>query len=245
MVRKLSSGFLILATLVLAAGMICVKLAQVGVFRSHETGRQDAGAALEMPVSGEPDLRLHFLSAWQAARIPRAARFDPPLGSEQGALVYNAQKFFEMNDSRGGHHTGDDLNGIGGANTDLGDPVFAVADGLVVFAGEPSPDWGKVVVIAHLAPDGTPMQSMVAHLDRIDAKQDALVWRGEKIGTVGTAGGRYPAHLHFEMLASDGIDLGAGYALAPLNRLDPAATIEKFRNSPADGWCPPMRFKHR
>lgn len=198
----------------------------------------DADAPLAMPVSGEPDHRFHFLSAWQTAQIPRALRFDPPLGSDHAGLVYNAQKFWEMNERRGGHHTGDDLNGIGGMNTDLGDPVFCAADGLVVYAGESSPGWGKIVVIAHQTPDGRTLQSMYAHLQRIDVTSGALVARGGKVGTVGTANGYYPAHLHFEMRASDGVDIGAGYAMFPLNRLDPAATLAALRNAGADELTP-------
>ncbi len=195
-------------------------------------------APLEMPVSGEVDHRFHVLSPWQAVQVPRALRFDPPMGSDHAGLVYNAQKFWEMNERRGGHHTGDDLNGIGGMNTDLGDPVFSTADGLVIYAGEPSPGWGKLVVIAHTSADGRPLHSMYAHLHQIDVTLGSLVARGGKVGTVGTANGYYPAHLHFEMRTSDGVDIGAGYTMFPLNRLDPTATISALRNSPQDDLSP-------
>jgi hypothetical protein len=192
-------------------------------------GLQSVGDPLEMPASGEPDFRFHTLSPWQAAMVPRAMRFDLPLGSEHGALVYNAQKFWEMNEKRGGRHTGDDLNGIGGMNTDLGDPVFSVADGLVLYAAEPSPGWGKLILVAHRASDGRSLHSMYAHLDRIDVKSGDLVARGSRIGTVGTANGYYPAHLHFEMRESHGVDIGGGYSLYPFNRLDPEKTIASLR----------------
>ena len=205
-----------------------------GLLIPRQSGAIDADSPLEMPVTGEVDHRFHFLSAFETARIPQAVRFDPPMGTEHGGLVYNAQKFWEMNEKRGGHHTGDDLNGIGGMNTDLGDPVFSTADGLVIYAGEPSPGWGKLVVIAHKAPDGRPLHSMYAHLHRIDVSLGSLVPRGGKVGLVGTANGYYPAHLHFEMRTSDGVDIGAGYAMFPLNRLDPLATISSLRNSAAD-----------
>jgi len=201
-------------------------------------GFQDADVPLSVPETGTPDHRFDLSAAWLTAIIPRALRFDPPLGSEHGALVYNAQKFWEMNDKRGGRHLGDDLNGIGGMDTDLGDPVFAIADGLVLFAGESSPGWGKVVIIAHRLPAGRILQSMSAHLDRIDVAPGALVPRGGRIGTVGTANGFYPAHLHFELRDGDGADIGAGYAMIPLNRLDPTATIAALRNAAADDLAP-------
>lgn len=222
-------SFNLLLILVIAAMVGAVVLVDKG-----RAGGADADNPLGMPGTGEMDHRFHFLSAWQAVQVPRALRFDPPLGSNHGGLVYNAQKFWEMNDKRGGHHTGDDLNGIGGMNTDLGDPVFNTADGLVVYAGEPSPGWGKLVVIAHTTADGLPLHSMYAHLNRIDVVLGSLVARGGKVGIVGTANGYYPAHLHFEMRTSDGVDIGAGYAMFPLNRLDPTATISALRNSAAE-----------
>lgn len=215
----------------LLIGVITAMVAAVVLIDKGRSTEMDAGAPLEMPLSGEVDHRFHFLSAWQAVQVPQALRFDPPMGSEHGGLVYNAQKFWEMNEKRGGHHTGDDLNGIGGMNTDLGDPVFSTADGLVIYAGEPSPGWGKLVVIAHKAADGRPLHSMYAHLNQIDVVLGNLVARGGKVGTVGTANGYYPAHLHFEMRASDGVDIGAGYAMFPLNRLDPMGTVSALRNS--------------
>jgi Peptidase family M23 len=193
---------------------------------------------LSAPVDGALDFRFQFLSVWHAAEIPLALRFDPPLGTENGGLVYNAQKFWDMNTARGGHHTGDDLNGIGGMNSDLGDPVFAVADGLVIYTGEPSPGWGKLIILAHTTLAGLPLQSMFAHMQEIDVQRGTLVARGQKIGRVGTANGNYPAHLHFEMRASDGIDLGAGYTMQPLNRLDPSATIDSLRNAASDEISP-------
>jgi murein DD-endopeptidase MepM/ murein hydrolase activator NlpD len=219
--------------------VILLAAAAVAVFLlARRSAEIDADSPLPMPANGEPDHRFHFLSAWETAQIPQALRFDPPLGSEHGGLVYNAQKFWEMNDKRGGHHTGDDLNGIGGMNTDLGDPVFCSADGLVIYAGEPSPGWGKLVVIAHRTADGRPLQSMYAHLHRIDVAIGTLVPRGGKVGIVGTANGYYPAHLHFEMRAGDGVDIGAGYTLSPLNRLDPMATVTSLRNSGDDELSP-------
>ncbi len=216
-----------------------VATAGIVLWETRKTGNfQDADAPLSLPENGEVDHRFDFPSAFQTAQIPTATRFDPPLGTAHLGLVYNAQKFWEMNDARGGHHTGDDLNGIGGMNTDLGDPVYATADGLVLYAGEPSPGWGKLIVIAHKTADGHTLHSMYAHLHQIGVSIGSLVARGGKIGTVGTANGYYPAHLHFEMRASDGVDIGAGYASNPLNRLDPMGTVNSLRNAAADDLSP-------
>lgn len=204
------------------------------------TNMQGADAPLFLPADGKPRHRLHQFSAWQLATIPEAPRFDAPMGSENGALTYNAQKFWEMNDKRGGHHTGDDLNGIGGMDTDLGDPVYATADGLVVYSGEPSPGWGKILVIGHRTNDGRLLQSMYAHLLRIDVPVGSIVARGRKIGLVGTANGYYPAHLHFEMRESDGVDIGGGYSMLPLNRIDPEKTVAELRGAPADQPAPSL-----
>ncbi len=191
-----------------------------------------------MPESGEVDMRFHMLSAWQANQIPNISRMDTPMGSENGALVYNAQPFWEMNNQRGGHHTGDDLNGIGGMNTDLGDPVFAAADGLVIYAGEPSPGWGNILILAHRGPNDQPLQTIYAHLEESKVSLGKLVGRSEIIGTVGTANNHYPAHLHFEIRQSDGAEIGGGYLKRFLNHLDPSAVIATMHDAEATGISP-------
>ena len=231
----------LLITLVLAAGIVGYvvwKTSQTGVAEVKLVGFQAADEPLRMPANGKPDMRFHMLSAWQANQIPPISKMDTPMGSENGALVYNAQKFWEMNKKRGGHHTGDDLNGIGGMNTDLGDPVFASANGLVIFAGEPSPGWGNVVVLAHKDSKGKPVRTMYAHLNDIRTTLDSLVARGEIIGTVGTANGYYPAHLHFELSLRDGIPIGSGYVSKPLARLDPAEFIATLHDPGPEGITP-------
>src|SRR3954462_873654 len=50
------------------------------------------------------DLGFQFPAPLELASIPTASRFDFPLGSEHGALAYNAQHFTDN------HHLGDDLN---------------------------------------------------------------------------------------------------------------------------------------
>ena len=134
------------------------------------------------------------------------------MGSEAAALTYNAQPFWSDNTQRGGHHTGDDINGIGGMNTDLDDPVYAIANGIVIYRSEPSPGWGKTLILAHRSPQGQILLSMYAHLNQNNSPFGDLVHLGEPIGTVGTANLNYPAHLHLEMRDSTGVHIGHGYS---------------------------------
>lgn len=227
---------------------LTIAFAMVGYFvwkSAHTTmkpvklvGYQDNAAPMILPESAGLDMRFHMLSAWQANQIPNISQMDPPMGSENGALVYNAQPYWEMNQQRGGHHTGDDLNGIGGMNTDLGDPVYAAADGLVIYTGEPSPGWGKTIILAHRDANQQPLQTMYAHLDKSKVLLGSLVARGEVIGTVGTANGNYPAHLHFEIRQSNGVEIGGGYLKSFLNHLDPSAIIASMHDSAASGIAP-------
>lgn len=179
------------------------------------------------------------LSPAEIAALPLAVRFDHPLGSQNAALTYNAQPF------RTTRHLGDDLNGIGGENSDLGDPVYAAGAGRVVFAGVAGPGWGNMVILAHRVadPDGEHIiQTVYAHLDQIVAKGGQLVERGDRIGNVGTAGGLYFAHLHFEVREGPYVNPSVGYADSPLNRLSPEHFLAAHRGAPPEQLNPPPRL---
>lgn len=174
---------------------------------------------------------LVLLTPQQLALIPLADGFQSPCGTAKGGFVYDAQPFNAHNPKRGGHHTGSDLNGIGGEDTDLGLPVHAAARGLVVYCGEPSAEWGNVVVLAHRLPgDERVIQTLYAHLDTSIVRQGQLVGRGEPIGTIGTAHGNYKAHLHFEAISSICTEAGqpAYAAEGTMNRLDPQKLLASY-----------------
>src|SRR5438128_5893274 len=96
---------------------------------------------LTRPTHLDPAFQIP--SPFELASLPFAKRFDFPLGSEHGALAYNAQRF------TGNHHLGDDLNGIGGENSDLGDPIYPVADRRALLARDGGPGSGNVVIVLH------------------------------------------------------------------------------------------------
>ncbi len=178
------------------------------------------------------DPAFAMLSPIEMVTAPIASTFSPPMGSEHQGLTYNAQPFLVT------RHLGDDLNGIGGQNSDLGDAVYAVADGQVIYAGWPADGWGNVAILLHELPDGRMLQSFYGHLDRIGVYVGQRVRRGDQIGDVGNANGAYLAHLHFELRTAPSLDCGAGYADAELDRLAGEYSLYKWRGRPDDVLAP-------
>ena len=108
---------------------------------------------------------------------------------------YNALDFGENN------HLGEDWNGSGGGNTDCGEPVYAIANGVVTYAADAGPGWGNVVIVTHTLPDGSKVQSLYGHMQEI-LKTSGEVSKREKIGSIGDANGKYLCHLHLELRES-------------------------------------------
>ena len=187
------------------------------------------------------DAAFNLMRPIDIANVPMAARFDAPLGSAHGALTYDAQPFGTMNRLIGGLHLGNDLNGIGGNNTDLGDPVRAIADGRVIFSATAGTGWGKMLILAHVLPEtGELIQSVYAHLEKIDVAVGMLVRRGSKIGTVGNASGIYKAHLHLELREGASTNPAEGYFTATLNRQKPDLFTMDKRGVPSDVLSPAL-----
>ena len=45
---------------------------------------------------------------------------------------------------------GEDWNGLEGGNKDLGKPVYAAANGLVVLARDMRMGWGNLIIVRHI-----------------------------------------------------------------------------------------------
>lgn len=186
----------------------------------------------------EFDSHFALTSPLDLAALPTATRFDFPLGTEHGAMAYNAQPFTQN------LHLGDDLNGIGGENSDLGDPVFAVADGQVLVAREGGPGWGNVIIVLHAYRENGVrhyVQSFYGHVQTMLVAPNDRVRRGQQIATVGTGGGKYLAHLHFEMREFITSFIGAGYRKDTRGWLDPSAFLEAHRGAPDEDVGRPVR----
>jgi hypothetical protein len=182
------------------------------------------GAELTRSKYVDPAFRIP--SPLELASLPTATHFDFPLGNENGAMAYNAQHFTENK------HLGDDLNGIGGENSDLGDPIYAIADGRVLLARDGGPGWGNIVILLHAYLENGErkyVQSYYGHVEKMLVHPGDLVKRGQQIATVGTANGRYFAHLHFEMREFLTPFIGAGYREDTRGWLDGTKFIEQHR----------------
>jgi hypothetical protein len=104
-----------------------------------------------------------------------------------------------------GHPSGIDI----GANT--GDPIHAVRDGKVVFAGgDPCCSYGYFIVLEH--DDG--WSSLYGHMSQFKVQFGDEVHQGDLIGLVGMTGKADGPHVHFELRSNGGV-------VDPLNYLWP------------------------
>ncbi len=74
-----------------------------------------------------------------------------------------------------------------------GEPVFAAADGVVVYAGNELPGYGNMIILRHN--DG--WMTAYAHASGLMVKKDESVQQGDLIAYVGATGGVKTAQLHF------------------------------------------------
>lgn len=151
---------------------------------------------------------------------PPADGFDFPFGRGDGGGAYVdkttgqnyngwyvATRFAETYSL--GIHTGEDWNGSGGGNTDLGQDVFAVANGRVTFAANCGRLWGNVIVIKHAFYENHEKKhviSLYAHLQKINVQAGDTVGRRQRIGTIGQDPDKlFDAHLHLELRTDESL----------------------------------------
>lgn len=148
------------------------------------------------------------------AFVPLADGFDYPVGKPDGKGYYKSRGL-RLATPR---HLGEDWNGNGGGNSDLGAPVYSIGHGLVTYAADARGRWGKVVIVRHAFREPKTKrvlccQTLYSHLDRIDVKLGQLVARGSQVGTIGTNRGMYTAHLHAELHFN--VDVNCGHQGVP------------------------------
>jgi len=169
----------------------------------------------------------------ETARTRVADGFDFPVGKPDAEGYYRSRGF------RARYHMGDDWNGEAGGNSDLGKPVYATAHGLVMLARDMRMGWGNLVIIRHIFLEDGQMKtvdSVYAHLDKIMVRENQQVTRGQQVGTIGTAHGMYPAHLHFEIRKNLAIGYNQrGFPRDLTSYYSPIAFISQHRKLPGAG----------
>jgi murein DD-endopeptidase MepM/ murein hydrolase activator NlpD len=134
---------------------------------------------------------------------------DFPLGN-----LFDHDKPFVFNDANGyqitmcGARETNQVDGHDGYDWRMpeGTPLFAVADGLVMFVGEQSPSFcpplnrtvqALYVQMLHRAPDGTEFISIHGHLSRVSVAQGDVISDHTIVGLSGNTGCSGTPHLHF------------------------------------------------
>ncbi|MGB0523726.1 MAG: peptidoglycan DD-metalloendopeptidase family protein [Flammeovirgaceae bacterium] len=173
---------------------------------------------------GIEDCSRKILRIYQDSLL--ADGFDFPIGDKNGKGSYTsttngkvytgwykAVKFPQVYAL--GIHPGEDWNGNGGGDTDLGQPVYSPAIGKVIFAQTCASPWGKVIVIEHRFLENGKVRkvySQYAHLQEMLVKKGDIVKRRQQIAKIGKGDfDEYPAHLHFEIRKYSLDSLAADY----------------------------------
>lgn len=116
--------------------------------------------------------------------------YDGAVGA--GAFIWPTTEHFVSgyDYSPATNHRGIDIAGS------LGNPVFAIDTGVVVYSGWSNFGYGNLVVLDH----GNGWQSLYAHLNNIYVSCGQSIFQGASIGAVGTTGNSSGPHLHFEII---------------------------------------------
>jgi len=82
---------------------------------------------------------------------------------------------------------------------EVGEPVYAVADGEVIYAGDGLRGYGNVVIVQH----ADRISSLYAHNSELKVKQGDHVSQGSLIALMGSTGHSTGPHVHFELRQGD------------------------------------------
>ena len=167
----------------------------------------------------------------KSARVALTDGFDFPVGKPDAVGYYKARGMRLQPPI----HFGEDWNGRGGGDTDMGAPVYSIGDGVVTWAYDVHQGWGNVVIIRYGYRDPASGQvrfcdALYGHMQVIMVKVGQIVKRGQQVGTIGNNHGMYPAHLHFEIRHNLNIGMQRESVARDLtNWADPTEFITKYR----------------
>jgi murein DD-endopeptidase MepM/ murein hydrolase activator NlpD len=135
-----------------------------------------------------------------AARPPKQAAHPPPLTTvpEQysGSMRWPLDAYIvssEYGERWGKIHKGMDMA------AHVGEPVYAIADGEVIYAGDGLKGYGNVVILRH----DRKTSSLYAHNSELKVKQGDQVTKGTLVALLGNTGHSTGPHVHFEIRDGD------------------------------------------
>ncbi|NLV15677.1 MAG: peptidoglycan DD-metalloendopeptidase family protein [Syntrophomonadaceae bacterium] len=153
---------------------------------TKENGKVIENKVLEESVISQPVERIVVEGTRSSGYAMTASRS----GSFVGGLSWPLRGAITSHyGTRGGKHTGMDING----NT--GDPIRAAKGGTVTSASRAG-GYGLIITINH----GDGLQTRYAHCSKFEVSVGAKVSAGQIIARVGSTGNSTGSHLHFEVI---------------------------------------------
>jgi murein DD-endopeptidase MepM/ murein hydrolase activator NlpD len=118
---------------------------------------------------------------------------------------------------------------------DVGEPVYAVAAGEVIYAGNGMRGYGNVVVIRH----DRSRTSLYAHNSELKVKQGDQVTQGSLVALLGSTGHSTGPHVHFEI--RDGDTPVNPRSVLPASKLAKALGVPELLTPPEPEGTPALR----
>lgn len=175
---------------------------------------ENSGGGSNTTTAPTPEIESNVFDRYLKTDYAPADGFDFPVGNADGRGGYVDKSTGKRYDGWKistqfaeeyslGIHPGEDWNGAGGGDTDLGQDVYAVANGRVVVAENFGRLWGNVVIVEHVFYENNEqrrIRSVYAHLQEIKVKSGEDIRRRQIVGSIGQDPEKlYPPHLHFEL----------------------------------------------
>ena len=229
--------------------LISIFFTIIGLHNGNFMAAQSKGKAIKHNMGSNPlstNYKFDTLFADKPEYITKSFGF--PVGVPDGKGYYIGKKFWDRYSNL--NHLGEDWSGEGESNSDFGDTIYAIASGYISFSEDLGFTWGGIVGIVHkvenklsifedesIVHDTSIIQrgryryieSFYAHCNSELVKQGQWVKKGDPIATMGNSGGRFVAHLHFEIRpnANDEICNG-GYAKTPEGFIEPTKFMKAY-----------------
>lgn len=164
--------------------------------RSGYSGQGGPLSPISLSTSGQfaspEEIRANaILAGLDKMNLYRIAAFEAPFGMPVKTSFRFTSGFGGRDDPLGaGHrmHEGQDLAGA------YGSPIYATADGTVIYAGWKN-GYGRLVEIRHRFG----IETRYGHLSQIRVEVGQKVSRGDQIGDMGNSGRSTGTHLHYEV----------------------------------------------